>query len=421
MKKIILIIFLFISFTNNVYASTYYSDYKYIGTDELKESDEIKYEEIKLYNTYTLEYKDLGYIEDNNLYIKDENDYIEKEYYIDEYIEENDELVVIPSSNYQTCSIKINNFHLNTKISEIELIYNDKKIDYKFMYNNISNSMNIKDNDYNTYATILSNKAYIRFETSINFSIHKLKLIIHTIEDNIDSTFDIILGYDIYNVNLRNNKKHIYTFNNIENIDYKYLKNIKLYRHYEEVKVKNDIYVVSGDNLLLDDYKYVKKYYKRDKLVLSDNNIINNTYNNLNSFIKYSSGDVIIDCNINYSKNGIYKCLYKLNDIEVIKDIIVRNNENKVEIKEDINNKDNIDIIKNNKDINKIKPIIKNNTKKEEKKNESKVVYEIKNNNIKTKDKNYLDNIIKYIIILFMICIEIILFIKRKRKNVEKV
>ena len=92
-----------------------------------------------------------------------------------------------------------------------------------------------------------------------------------------------------------------------------------------------------------------------------------------------------------------------------------------VEIKKNINNKENIDIIKNNKEINKIKPIIKTNTKKEEKKNESKVVYEIKNNNIKTKDKNYLDNIIKYIIILFMICIEIILFIKRKRKNVEKV
>lgn len=416
MKKIILIVFLFVCFRNNIYASTYYGEYKYIGTDEIELNDEVKYEEIKLYNTYTLEYKDLGYVESNDLYIKDENDYILNNTYTEEYIADSEELVIIPSKRFQTCSFKINNMGLNTKINEIELIYNDKKIDYKFMYNNVSNSKNIKDNDYNTYATISSNKSYILFETNINFDIYNLKVIIHTLEKNIDSTFNIELGYNVYNIYLRNNKKHIYTFNNVENIEYKYLKSNLLYRSYEEIKVKNDIYVTDGDNLILDDYKYIKKYYKRDKLVLSDNNIINDTYNNLNSFIEYSSDDVLIECDINYLKNDIYKCIYKLNDIEVEKNIIVDNNE----IKEEINNLDNVKIIKSNKDVNKIKPIIK----KHEIINESKVdneVKEYKNENITKKVESNLENIIKYIIILFMICIEIILFIKRKRKNVEKV
>ena len=410
MKKIITILILFICFGSNVYASTYYSDYKYIGTNEIELNDEVSVEEIKLYNTYTLEYKDLGYIEENDLYIKDENDYILNNSFVEDYIENSEEVVIIPTSNFQTCSIKINNLGLNTRISEIELIYNDKKIDYKFMYNNISNSKNIKDNDYNTYATILSNKAYIRFETSINFSIHKLKIVIHTLEQNIDSTFDIELGYDIYNIHLRNNKKHMYTFKDIDNIEYKYLKSDKLYRCYEEVKVKNNVYVTSGDNLLLDDYKYVKKYYKRDKLVLSDNNIINDSYNSVNSFIEYSSDDVIIDCDIDYLKNGIYKCVYKLNDIEVEKDIIVDNNK-EVEYVKAINNKV--------KTINKVKEQVK---EKDIKIKENNKIKEINNNKtIKKEDKRYLENIIKYIIILFMICIEIILYIKRKRKNVEKV
>ena len=413
MKKIILIVILFLCFNKNIYAKTYYGEFKYIGTDEQELNDEIKYEEVKLYNTYSLEYKDLGYMENNDLYIRDEKDYIEKDYYTEEYIEENDELVVIPSSSFQTCSLKLNKISLNTKISELELIYNGKKIDYRFMYNNISNSSNINDSNYDTYATILSSKAYIRFETNINFSIYNLEIVIHTKEKNINSSFDIELGYDIYNVRLRNNKKHTYTFNNVENVEYKYLKSNRLYRYYEEIKVKNDIYVIDGDNIILDDYKYIKKYYKRDKLVLSDNNIIDDTYNNLNSFIEYSSGDVIIDCNIDYLKNGTYNCLYKLNDIEVEKEIVVNSKEENV-----LKNSLNIKESKNNKVKNKVNNNILKDVKEDIIVNDFK---EIKNNIINKEDKKYLKNIIKYIIILFMVCIEIILYIKRKRKNVEKV
>ena len=84
MKKIILsVLTLFIPLIVNAeekfYTSYFLKESNSVNYKE--ESETIKREEIKLYNTYILQRKDKGYFENNNEYIKDENDYIEETVY----------------------------------------------------------------------------------------------------------------------------------------------------------------------------------------------------------------------------------------------------------------------------------------------------------------------------------------------------
>ena len=82
-RKILYALILFIPLIVNAeekfYTSYYLKESNSVNYKE--ESETIKREEIKLYNTYILQRKDKGYFENNNEYIKDENDYIEETVY----------------------------------------------------------------------------------------------------------------------------------------------------------------------------------------------------------------------------------------------------------------------------------------------------------------------------------------------------
>ncbi len=143
----------------------------------------------------------------------------------------------------------------------------------------------------------------------------------------------------------------------------------------EYYKVKNI------DNLNNDEYLIIKDiYFKRDKLVLKDNIEINNSNTKIIDFIEYSSGIVMLDCNVKYNTNGLYYCIFKLNDIVVKKDVLV-----------------NID--------NYIKQ-------------ENNIIKLSSNKVVKTKIKN--NNYIKYIkiiIFIILISVDIVLMIKKKKKK----
>lgn len=80
MKKIILFLLLLNISRVIVSAETIYGEYYKVDSVSNYIEDEIKVESYNVYNTYRLEYEDMGYIEDNDLYIKDKNDYIIKNY-----------------------------------------------------------------------------------------------------------------------------------------------------------------------------------------------------------------------------------------------------------------------------------------------------------------------------------------------------
>jgi len=133
-------------------------------------------------------------------------------------------------------------------------------------------------------------------------------------------------------------------------------------------------------------------------------------YKNVLDFIEYSNGDVEVICDINYEISGEYDCLYKLNDIEVIKNIKVIKEKSNINIKEE---KENISINKEEIRNNYIDKITIDE-------NVSELVKIQKQNNIENKendDNKYKLLIIKYVFFLFFICLEIILYIKRKKRK----
>ena len=79
MKKILTIILISLSFMKNIFAETINGEYYKVDGSNLTESDEIKIDKYKVYNTYDIERIDIGYLEENKEYIKDENDFIIKE------------------------------------------------------------------------------------------------------------------------------------------------------------------------------------------------------------------------------------------------------------------------------------------------------------------------------------------------------
>ena len=139
--------------------------------------------------------------------------------------------------------------------------------------------------------------------------------------------------------------------------------------------------VKSIDNLNKDEYLIVKDiYFKRDKLVLKDNIEINNSNTKIIDFIEYSSGNVMLDYNIKYNINGLYYCIFKLNDIIVKKDVLVN-------IDNYIKQENNIIKLASNKEVKIVK----------------------KNNNYK--------KYIKVIIFIILISVDIVLSLKKKKKK----
>lgn len=378
MKKIVVIIILFFSFFNYVKGETYYGDYRLVDDAGSYIEELLKIETIKLYNTYKNNYIDMGYMLDNIDYIKDENDY--KEEYIN--INENelgDEYIKIKTNENKTTSIIINNLYKDLIINEIEIYNQDKKIYFDFLGPNKETLQKIKDTDLNTYTNLKdTNGAYITLYNS--YKISDITIIIYTSNEP-EYELKLTLSDTTQTITLHKNKdKHIITFSNsIENeIIYEYKGFKKIHRHFKEEKEILNNYVENGDNIILDDYIEISDYYVRDKLILKDNIIIESKFDKITDFIEYSSNKVNINCNIDYNVNGIYKCIFLLNDIYVERDVTV-NILDLIEIQEEIIeqniNKKTENIIEKTEEI----KVLNNNVNKEETK-----IKKI-NNNVQTK------------------------------------
>lgn len=428
MKKIILFISL-ILFIRNVNAETFYGDYYKVEKIYNEPLDEIKIEEYKLYNTYKLNYKDLGYKEENNEFIKDENDFIEVETETNNK-ENSIEYINVKTSLNTKNTFLINNISNNLTIKEIEIYYKDELINYSFSNEEEFLSLNptainIYDKDLETFFN--TPRRYINLALKLNntYVLNQLKIIIYS-TSNEESTFEFKFN-EYIPIKLNKGNKHIITFTNDESIEettYTYKEYKKLYKYYKEEKVHQNIYIKEGESLLLDDYIINTDYYKRDKLILSNTLIINDKNQDINSFIEYSSGKTIINHNVDYTKNGIYKCEFILNDIKVVKDIVVdivgktKEDIKPNEFKERINNKVATNI-KLNKTNNKVKnKTLTITTKVEEKNKTTKAITTTSTNTkIPSKEEKSLNKFfIKIITIIFFIVLEIIIIYKKKKR-----
>lgn len=405
MKKTILIIILFFCFITITNAETYYGEYRKVENPINYKEDNLKVESHILYNTYKTKYIDMGYMLENDEFIKDENDYIE-EYTILNESEVSDEYITIKDSkNITTYSIQIINMKSNMRIYEIELYSGNKKLYYEIKSDD--ESKKLRDNDKTTYFDFKENYSYyINF-----FNTHKVEDLVVKIYTDTKENYKFILGINNsdYEVELHNENKnkHIISFDkNIQDRDitYKYMGNRKLYKYYKEEKEILNNYVEYGENLILDDYFILNDYYVRDKLIIKDEIIINHKEQDIYDFIEYSSGEVSYDCNIDYNANGIYKCIFSLNDIKVEKDIKLDIQEKEEENKKIINYKTNAKTTQKSDVVNLTNKSfkLKNTVKTKEDKKEN--------------NKSQKVNIIKHIIITNLIIIEIILFIKKKKK-----
>ena len=404
MKRILIIVMIIFNlFIKNTYAETIYGKYKRVDEFSKQFEDEIKIDSYKIYNTYTKEYIDMGYMKDNELYVKDENDYIIEEIFTNEY-KESDEYITI-NFDY-LCKVRTLFILTDIKdleLTELEVFYKGEKINYiienitddkiNYLYDN--NLDTIYKHNSSTYISLAFNKGLFLKDT---------KIVMHT-KKGINSSFTLYTGHSPYII-LNNNtdKKHIISFNIVtetdeidKKIEYFYKDEIKLYKHYEEIKIPQNLYVKEGDNLLLDDYKIINDYYERDKLILKDNLIINNKNQTINDLIEYASSEVKIECDINYQINDKYNCKFILNDINITKDIYVNIKENEIEkygeIKKEPEQSKNNEIIKDNNIKTEIKEEIKNiievDKKIEIKNTKPETTVKIKKlkNNIKSKEK----------------------------------
>lgn len=298
-KILILIIILLIISPSFVYANVAYGEYQefIMNTDKyMEETDTLKREEVKLYNTYEIKKVDLGY--------KEECINCDTSDYILETVESKEEIpggikyqpVGISSSSILT-AFSFYDFDEPVKIYEIEVFSGDKKVDYVFMDSNKEIYKNLNDGDRSTYYTLsYGNKIGVFIQSRYLAK----DIIINIIGDEIHSKAMYLFqnGPTIVVKNLAN---HIYfvddlNFNELKNkygsINYGftngngqtfeslnpyYKKEIKKYHCYGEEKVILNDYVTEGENLIYDDYITKYNYYTRIKEEISDDVSIDKT------------------------------------------------------------------------------------------------------------------------------------------------
>ena len=229
MKKILLIIILSCLYIN-VKAETIYGDYFKVENIDGVDSDLIKVDSYKLYNTYNLEYIDMGYLEENDLYIKDESDYIFRENIV-EKVTEYDEMINVNTYTVHKRNIYFSELSNNLKIYEIEVLKNGEKVDnYKIYYNKnyeVLDINNINDEDYDTYFlnTTNSKNFYIAISFDRTINLNEIEIIVYTKKDD-DIHFTLLLeGYKVVNLNNNVDRKHIISFTETrdrEDVEYFY-------------------------------------------------------------------------------------------------------------------------------------------------------------------------------------------------------
>lgn len=135
-KILILIIILLIISPSFVYANVVYGEYKefIMNTDEyMEETDTLKREEVKLYNTYEIKKVDLGYKEE--CINCDMSDYISETIESDEEIPGGIKYQPVLSTNSRLGCVSLYDFDIDrsVKLYEIEIYSDNKKIDYTFL------------------------------------------------------------------------------------------------------------------------------------------------------------------------------------------------------------------------------------------------------------------------------------------------
>lgn len=354
MKKILLFIFLLL-IGNKVNASTYYSGYSEYSDylpDLIESNDLIYVEQTKLYQLYkeniTYEYLEDSLFERTGNERKVETDWVNDIAEVDQTKE------IEVCYNYQFALAKqySNMVFLNTSNRKIKINYlklydmrNDLVISYmenidlnendKFVLNldenvnlalmkleidivgNDNINKNIKTDIYvSKEIPLFNNGDYI---TSINGDIEKARL---KIDD-----FSIYKIYD---------KSVFYAWectenlpSNIKEYEILYRNTYKIYEYKIIDKIYTDEYSVSDTNELYADLDKSKNFYrfkKRDKVIISDDLIIDNKDKKITDFIEYSSinlDDIKITSDINYNRNGKYKINFILPFKTVSKDITV--------------------------------------------------------------------------------------------------
>lgn len=312
-------------FINKVNAETFYSDYYEVESIVGLNEDEFKINTYKLYNKYKIEYENLGYIEDKSEYIKNENDYIYKDIVTDKT--SGDEYITVYLNDIEQYKNSIKFGTVNkSKFYEVEIYNGDEKIKYET--NDLENISYMFDNNFETYYKHNNILQYIMFKFLNKYNLEDIKFVIYT-KESLGNTSFLLYTEPRIKIELNNNidRKHIISFKidyeNVGRVDYIYKDKVKLYKYYKENKIILNEYVKDEENIILDDFKIVNEYFKRDKLVLKDDLIIDNTNIKLDDFIEYSNGEIKIDCDIDYNKNGIYKCNFLINNLNIEKNIVV--------------------------------------------------------------------------------------------------
>ena len=350
MKKIILLMLLI---PNIVIANTVYTEYEPFilnTTEYLEETEIIKREEVKLYNTYSeeLEEKYLTIEDANQEYQIDYNDVIYEEKNSLEHSEyAYDYQTKCFNENYYTNKIFISDFSDNLIISEAKILSNRLK-GVGINIENFGGFLPHIANNNLTDIIKLNSDSILSFNLFGSTAIDDLTIKVYLPKQDLDKisfkvklsnkelTSEVILPANVDNVITIHFDNNFYNFlkeNNFSTnntcISYYSLK-IPLYKHSKinKIKLNNYISLNNKDLFLMNDYKTTYNYYKREKIEVEDNYLLNNKEFDINEYIKSSTiplRELNIIHNINYKKAGIYNIdIYYQNNLLISKKIEYR-------------------------------------------------------------------------------------------------
>lgn len=299
-KILILIIILLIISPSFVYANVVYGEYqKFImNTDKyMEETDTLKREEVKLYNTYEIKKVDLGYQEECiNCDTSDNiSETIESETEIPDGIKYQPILDLGTKFNF----FMLYDFDYKIKINELNIYNNDKKIDYHFESSYQEKYKYLNDGDLDTYVELKNDD---KLGIYLKGTFLAQNLVVEVVGTDLSSKILILfsgsktlvlkaLANNIYFVDyskfdeLKNKYGSInYGFTNgngqtFESLNPYYKKELKKYHCYGEEKVILNDYVTQGENLIYDDFITKYNYYTRLKEEISDDVSIDKTSN----------------------------------------------------------------------------------------------------------------------------------------------
>ncbi len=303
-KILILIIILLIISPSFVYAKFVYGEYQefIMNTDEyMEETDTLKREEVKFYNTYEIKKVDLGY--------KEECINCDTSNYISEILESGDEIkggikyqpILALSTKFSF--FMLYDFDYKIKINELNIYDNDNKVDYYFENSYQEKYKYLNDGDIDTYVE-LENDDKLGIYLKGTFLAENL--VIEIVGDELSSKIFIlfnggkmpvlkVLANNIYFVDefnsneLKNKYGSIdYDFTDgagktFESLNPYYKKEIIKYHCYGEEKVILNNYVAVGSNLIYDDYITKYNYYIRTREEINDDIQEIKSEENLNS------------------------------------------------------------------------------------------------------------------------------------------